>query len=50
MFKNIIIIFNEKSKINFFFESIPMVVYMICFFAYMDYMILYKWVNVIPNG
>merc|ERR1719316_485542 len=28
------------------FECIPMMVFMLCFFGYMDFMILYKWVHV----
>jgi len=42
--------FYEQNRIDFLFETIPMIVYMLSFFAYMDYMILYKWVNVIPGG
>jgi len=30
------------------FECIPMLVFMLAFFGYMDYMIVYKWTHVIP--
>jgi len=33
-----------KSKIDFVFECIPMLIFMLCFFGWMDFMILYKWV------
>jgi len=36
---------HERSCTDFFFECIPMLVFMLCFFAWMDYMILYKWVT-----
>jgi V-type H+-transporting ATPase subunit a len=31
------------------FECIPMLAFMLCFFAYMDFMILYKWVTPMDN-
>jgi V-type H+-transporting ATPase subunit a len=34
-----------KSKIDFFCECIPCLIFMVCFFGWMDFMILYKWVN-----
>merc|ERR1711865_425836 len=40
--------FHERSKTDFICECIPMFVFMICFFGFMDYMILYKWTHVIP--
>jgi len=31
------------NKTDFFFECVPMLIFMVCFFGYMDFMILYKW-------
>jgi V-type H+-transporting ATPase subunit a len=42
--------FHDRSKIDFFCECIPMLMFMMCFFGYMDYMILYKWTHVIPGS
>merc|ERR1719440_2423699 len=39
-----------KSKIDFVFECIPMMVFMLCFFGWMDFMVLYKWVHPIDNA
>jgi V-type H+-transporting ATPase subunit a len=42
-----------KSKVDFFCECVPMLVFMVCFFGWMDFMILYKWVTPtteFPNG
>eukprot|EP00397_Hematodinium_sp_SG-2012_P005295 GEMP01005313.1.p1 GENE.GEMP01005313.1~~GEMP01005313.1.p1 ORF type:complete len:843 (+),score=177.60 GEMP01005313.1:149-2677(+) len=36
---------NERSATDFFCECIPMLVFMMCFFGWMDYMALYKWVT-----
>lgn len=36
---------HERSCLDFFCECLPMLVFMLCFFAFMDYMILYKWVT-----
>merc|ERR1719222_1295353 len=36
---------HESNAIDFFCECCPMMVFMICFFGFMDYMILYKWVT-----
>jgi V-type H+-transporting ATPase subunit a len=33
-----------KSFTDFFCECCPMVIFLICFFGYMDWMIIYKWV------
>jgi len=44
--------FFDKSMTDFFCECVPMMVFMICFFGWMDFMILYKWTHVIdvpPN-
>jgi len=38
-----------KSKIDFFCECVPMLIFMVCFFGWMDFMILYKWVNFIDT-
>lgn len=40
---------HDRSKIDFFCECIPMLMFMMCFFGYMDFMILYKWTHVIPG-
>mmetsp|Transcript_79796 Transcript_79796/g.258535 ORF Transcript_79796/g.258535 Transcript_79796/m.258535 type:complete len:839 (+) Transcript_79796:146-2662(+) len=40
---------HQSSPVNFFFECVPMMVFMVCFFGFMDYMILYKWVTPMPN-
>jgi len=34
---------------DFFCECIPMLIFMLCFFGYMDFMILYKWVTPLDN-
>merc|ERR1719498_471724 len=34
-----------KSFIDFFCECCPMLVFMVCFFGWMDFMVVYKWVN-----
>merc|ERR1719355_543160 len=39
----------EKNLIDLCCECLPMMVFMICFFGYMDYMILYKWVTPMEN-
>mmetsp|Transcript_39317 Transcript_39317/g.61269 ORF Transcript_39317/g.61269 Transcript_39317/m.61269 type:complete len:833 (-) Transcript_39317:82-2580(-) len=36
---------HERNMVDFFCECCPMMVFMICFFGFMDYMILYKWVT-----
>eukprot|EP00747_Dinoflagellata_sp_TGD_P106523 gnl/TRDRNA2_/TRDRNA2_169871_c0_seq4.p1 gnl/TRDRNA2_/TRDRNA2_169871_c0~~gnl/TRDRNA2_/TRDRNA2_169871_c0_seq4.p1 ORF type:complete len:405 (+),score=99.08 gnl/TRDRNA2_/TRDRNA2_169871_c0_seq4:41-1216(+) len=41
--------FFERNPTDFFCECLPMMVFMICFFGYMDYMILYKWVTPMEN-
>jgi len=40
---------HEGNKTDFIFECIPMMFFMICFFGYMDFMILYKWVTPMDN-
>jgi V-type H+-transporting ATPase subunit a len=39
----------ENNKTDFIFECLPMTVFMVCFFGYMDFMILYKWVTPMGN-
>lgn len=41
--------FHERNLVDFIFECIPMFFFMIFFFGYMDYMIVYKWTNKIPQ-
>jgi V-type H+-transporting ATPase subunit a len=36
--------FYRKNMVDFVFECIPMMVFLLCFFGWMDAMILYKWV------
>merc|ERR1719191_1376439 len=38
-----------NSKIDFVFECIPMLIFMVCFFGWMDFMILYKWLHSIDT-
>lgn len=40
---------HEGNKIDFICECCPMMVFMICFFGFMDYMIVYKWVTPMPD-
>merc|ERR1719393_792718 len=40
---------HERNAVDFVFECVPMLVFMVCFFGYMDYMILYKWVTPMEN-
>jgi V-type H+-transporting ATPase subunit a len=40
---------HDRNFIDFFFECVPMMIFMICFFGWMDFMILYKWVNPVSN-
>jgi V-type H+-transporting ATPase subunit a len=40
---------HERNGVDFLFECIPMTVFMVCFFGFMDYMILYKWVTAMPS-
>jgi len=35
----------EKSSLDFICECLPMMVFMLCFFGWMDVMILYKWTH-----
>jgi len=40
----------DRNITDLIFECIPMAIFMICFFGWMDYMILYKWTHVIDNS
>jgi len=40
---------HESNMVDFFCECCPMMIFMICFFGFMDYMILYKWVTAMEN-
>ncbi|KAF4738108.1 H(+)-transporting V0 sector ATPase subunit a [Perkinsus olseni] len=35
----------DRSAVDFFFECIPQLVFLLSFFGYMDWMILYKWTH-----
>merc|ERR1740115_111915 len=39
--------FHDRSKTDLVCECIPMFIFMVCFFGFMDYMILFKWTHVI---
>ena len=39
----------EGSTLDLIFECCPMMVFMICFFGFMDYMILFKWVTALEE-
>jgi len=39
----------QQNTLDFVCECVPMMVFMICFFGFMDYMILYKWVMPMDN-
>ncbi|CAE7041750.1 VHA-a2 [Symbiodinium sp. CCMP2456] len=41
--------FYEKNMTDFLCECIPMMIFMLCFFGWMDCMVLYKWVHPIDN-
>jgi len=41
--------FYEKNMTDFICECVPMMIFMLCFFGWMDVMILYKWVHPIDN-
>jgi len=41
--------FYWKSMTDFLCECVPMMVFMVCIFGWMDWMILYKWTHVIDN-
>jgi len=37
--------FYTRNMVDFVFECIPQMVFMVCFFGWMDFMILYKWTH-----
>eukprot|EP00441_Pelagodinium_beii_P047067 CAMPEP_0197621620 /NCGR_PEP_ID=MMETSP1338-20131121/2150_1 /TAXON_ID=43686 ORGANISM="Pelagodinium beii, Strain RCC1491" /NCGR_SAMPLE_ID=MMETSP1338 /ASSEMBLY_ACC=CAM_ASM_000754 /LENGTH=800 /DNA_ID=CAMNT_0043191135 /DNA_START=93 /DNA_END=2495 /DNA_ORIENTATION=- len=41
--------FFEKNLTDFICECVPMMIFLLCFFGWMDVMILYKWVHPIDN-
>merc|ERR1719386_690189 len=41
--------FYEKNLVDFLFECVPMMIFMLSFFGWMDFMILYKWVTPMDN-
>merc|ERR1719487_42270 len=41
--------FFEKNMVDFAFECVPMMIFMLTFFGWMDWMILYKWAHPIDN-
>lgn len=41
--------FYEKNWTNLFCECIPMMIFLLCFFGWMNFMILYKWVTPMDN-
>jgi V-type H+-transporting ATPase subunit a len=40
---------NDGSTVDLVCECIPMLIFMVCFFGYMDCMIVYKWTHKIPG-
>jgi V-type H+-transporting ATPase subunit a len=43
--------FHAQNGLDFACECIPMLMFMVCFFGWMDFMVLYKWThNGAPNG
>merc|ERR1712050_669337 len=40
----------ECNFTDFIFECVPMMIFMLCFFGWMDVMILYKWTHPIDNA
>jgi V-type H+-transporting ATPase subunit a len=42
--------YSERNFLDFCCECVPMMVFMCCFFGFMDYMILYKWVTPLENS
>merc|ERR1712048_204618 len=40
---------HQNNMVDFIFECIPMMVFMLCFFGWMDFMVLYKWTHPIDN-
>jgi len=40
----------DRNWVDFWCECVPMLMFMLTFFGYMNYMILYKWLHVIPGS
>jgi len=40
---------HERSVLDLCFECIPMMIFLVAFFGYMDFMIMYKWVTPMDN-
>jgi len=40
---------STSNYTDFFCECVPMMMFMICFFGYMDFLIMYKWVTPMDN-
>merc|ERR1719276_672226 len=36
---------HDNNTVDLFFECVPMLIFMVCFFGYMDFMIVYKWTH-----
>eukprot|EP00927_Polykrikos_kofoidii_P059462 TRINITY_DN54611_c0_g1_i1.p1 TRINITY_DN54611_c0_g1~~TRINITY_DN54611_c0_g1_i1.p1 ORF type:complete len:880 (+),score=156.44 TRINITY_DN54611_c0_g1_i1:108-2642(+) len=43
-------VLHERNWLDLVCEFVPMLVFMLCFFGFMDYMIMYKWVTAIPDS
>jgi V-type H+-transporting ATPase subunit a len=41
---------HDNNKVDLVCECIPMLIFMVCFFGFMDYMIIYKWTHKIPGA
>lgn len=35
-----------KNYVDFFFEFIPQFAFLVCTFGFMDFMVIFKWLNV----
>ena len=40
----------NKNKIDFFFEFVPQLLFMVLLFGYMDFLIVYTWLSEWPIG
>jgi V-type H+-transporting ATPase subunit a len=38
-----------KKKLDFYFEFIPQIIFMVLIFGYMDFMIIFKWLKLWTN-
>lgn len=39
-----------KKKLDFYFQFIPQIVFMVILFGYMDFLIIFKWLKVFDEG